>query len=108
MQLERSLPLPLTFNDHMGAAQVAQLPTALEIEDAEPVTGYRAGDVAYWAPEQSIVIFLTDGPDLAAEGLVLMGHVSVGLDDLAGCARNCAVRLVKAAAAQRVDEQHGG
>ena len=96
IQLERSLPVAVSFDDRMGAAQVARLPTALDVENAESTRGYRAGDVAYWAPEGSIVVFLSDSPDVSSEGLVLVGHVSTGMDDLAGCSRNCAVRLIEA------------
>lgn len=97
-QLDRSLPVALSFDDRMGTAQVALLPTAIDIENAEPIIGYRAGDVAYLASEQSIIVFLSDGIDVPSEGLVLLGHVTSGMEDLADCSRNCAVRLVGAGA----------
>jgi len=106
MQLEQRLPVDLSFDDRMGAAQIAHLPTPLEIEDPEPISGYLAGDVAYWVPEQSIIVFLTDGPEVPAGSLVLVGHVTAGLNDLADCSRNCAVRLVGAGAPE--DDQGVG
>ena len=63
--------------------------------------------MAYWAPEQSIVVFLSDGPDVPGDGLVLVGHVSTGMDDLAGCSQDCAVRLVDAAGG-RIGPENAG
>lgn len=96
VQLEHRLPLSMTFDDRMGVAQVAKLPNPLEVESVESPTEYRAGDMAYWVAEQSIVVFLSDGHDLAADGLVLVGHVTVGLAELAGCTHDCRVSLVDA------------
>lgn len=93
LQLEQDLPLGLVFNDHMGVALVAELPSALDTENAGTVDGYRAGDVAYWAPEHSIIVFLSDGTEVPREGLVMVGHVAVGLNRLADCVQNCPVRL---------------
>ena len=96
VNLEHRLPVSVSFDDRMGVAQVAELPSPLELEAVEPPTEFRAGDAAYWAAEQSIVVFLSDGHDLADDGLVLVGHVTVGLAELAGCTHDCRVRLVGA------------
>lgn len=96
VQLEHRLPLSMSFDDRMGVAQVAELPSPLELEAVEPPTEFRAGDAAYWAAEQSIVVFLSDGHDPAADGLVLVGHVTAGLAELADCTHDCRVRLVDA------------
>lgn len=96
-QIAHSLPLDLRFDDRMGSAQVAHLPVPLETGIPEPVAGYRAGDVAYWVPEQSIIVFLSDGHAVPADGLVRVGHISAGMNDLADCAQSCEVRLVDAA-----------
>lgn len=87
------LPRSLLFHDHLGTAQVAYLSEPLETAGVDPVSDYRAGDVVYWATGQSIVVFLTDGAGVPTDGLSLIGHISAGLDDLAGCSRNCPVLL---------------
>jgi hypothetical protein len=106
-QLASHLPRTLTFDDRMGTAVFAELPTALASEDADATSGYRAGDVAYVAADQSIVVFLTDGIALPDHGLVMVGHVTSGLDDVAGCVRDCAIELVVSPAAVDVDEARG-
>lgn len=92
-QLGEQLPMPLVFEDRMGGAQIARLPTGIVPDRTARPASYKAGDVAYWAPEQSIVVFLSGGTGVPADGLVLLGHITDGLDDLYGCGRNCAVVL---------------
>ena len=92
-QLAAQLPLSVTFHDRMGTAVFAQLPTPLATNGADPVHQYRAGDVAYVTAEQSIVVFLTDGSAVPDHGLILLGHLKRGLDDLADCRRDCPVEL---------------
>lgn len=93
VQLAERLPATLLFDDRMGTAQVADVNGPEGVDGGEPMTEHRAGDVAYWATEQRVVIFLTDGGAVGADGLTLIGHVTAGLDHLIGCARDCAVDL---------------
>lgn len=90
-QLAQRLPRSILFTDAMGTAHVARLREPLDFRGGAPISGYRAGDVAYWAAEQSIIVFASDGAGVPEDGLVLIGHVSAGLDDLAGCNRDCLV-----------------
>jgi hypothetical protein len=83
----------LLFDDTMGTAQIARLSQPAEIRGVDVVDGYRAGDVAYWAAESTVVIFTADGSALPRGGLTLIGSVTDGLDELRGCARDCPVRL---------------
>lgn len=92
-QLAEQSPRSLLFNDRMGTAQVAYLSEPLTTAAVNTPSVYRAGDVAYWALEKSIVVFLAGGTDVPTGDLALIGRISVGLDDLAGCARNCPVLL---------------
>jgi hypothetical protein len=93
-QIAALLPITVTFHDRMGSAAFAQLPTPLPADHATPMHEYRAGDVAYVSAEQSIVVFLTDGTAVPDHGLAFLGHLATGLDELAGCVRDCAVELV--------------
>ncbi len=93
-QIAARLPVTVTFHDRMGTAAFAQLPTPLSFDRATPMNDYRAGDAAYVAAERSIVVFLADGTAVPDHGLILLGHLSTGLDELVDCARDCAVELV--------------
>ncbi|MGW9185333.1 cyclophilin-like fold protein [Agromyces sp. NPDC055661] len=92
-QLEERLPVDLELDDRMGTAQVAKLAAALDTAGAVPVDDYRAGDVAYSAAEQSLVVFLVDGIAEPSDGLVDVGRVMSGMDGLSSCARACTLRL---------------
>lgn len=92
-QIAALLPLTVSFHDRMGTAAFAQLPTHLPTDHATTMHEYRAGDVAYLTAEQSIVVFLTDGTAVPNHGLAFLGHLATGLDELAGCVRDCAVEL---------------
>jgi hypothetical protein len=94
VQIAARLPITVAFHDRMGTAVLAQLPAPLTTDRDTPMNRYRAGDVAYITAEQSIVVFLTDGTAVPEGGLTLLGHLTNGLDDLAGCVRDCAVELV--------------
>ena len=92
-EFERQLPGTLMFADRMGAALVALLPTPLKVDGAGAMIQYRAGDVAYWADEQSLFVFRNDGESVPGAGLVLVGHVTGGTVALAHCTQNCALRV---------------
>lgn len=89
VELSRSLPSTMSFDNRMGTAQVARLAAPLSTRGAATAPSYRAGDVAYWAAEQSIVIFLHDGSGVPTSGLVLIGHTSGDLSRIGDCTRQC-------------------
>jgi hypothetical protein len=95
-QLSSQLPLTVTFNTRMGAAQFARLSEPLAINDAAVMDDYRSGDVAYFAEENSLVVFLSDGSAVPDTGLVLIGHIATDLGDLASCATDCAAEIMDA------------
>ena len=92
-QLALQLPAAVTFSDRMGTAVIGRLPAPSSVRGAVRVEAYRAGDVAYVASEQSVVVFLTDGSAVPDGALILLGHVTSGMDDLARCVRDCAVEV---------------
>jgi hypothetical protein len=87
------LPTAVSFSDRMGTAQVAPLTTPLDGADSAAETEFRAGDVAYWAPDHALVVFLSDNSSAQAGDLFLLGHITSELEDLAGCVRDCRVQL---------------
>lgn len=87
------LPLTLTFHDRMGTAVFADLSRPIDTTRAPSMDEYRAGDVAYVAAEQRIVVFLTNGSAVPDHGLTLLGRLERGLDELIGCREDCLVEL---------------
>lgn len=92
--LVKHLPDSLTFSDRMGTAQVARLPSAVQVPAGPPVVAYRTGDVVYWPAENSLIIFTTDGAGVAEGDLVQVGSVTEGLSGLSGCVRQCRVAIL--------------
>ena len=77
----------------MGTAVFAQLATPLAVDAADPMSEYRAGDIAYFAAERSLVVFLSGGAAVPDPGLTLVGHLAAGLDQLADCPHGCTIAL---------------
>lgn len=92
-QIAAQLPLTVTFHDRMGTAVFAQLATPLAVDAADPMSEYRAGDIAYFAAERSLVVFLSGGAAVPDPGLTLVGHLAAGLDQLADCPHGCTIAL---------------
>jgi hypothetical protein len=88
VQLAERSAEELVFDASMGTAHVANV--TLDVDFSPTVDSFQAGDVAYWALGEKVVIFLTDGSAVPPEGLVLLGQVTDGLDHLTGCASDCA------------------
>ncbi|WP_286310805.1 cyclophilin-like fold protein [Agromyces mangrovi Wang et al. 2018] len=84
------------FRPRFGQAVVARLPQPLAVASAAPIDEYRAGDVAYRVHDQSLYVFSADGTNVPDDGLVLVASVASGLDELAGCAPTCSIRLAPA------------
>lgn len=87
-----ALPDVLSFSDRMGTAVIAPLAEPFDATDAATPAEYDAGDVVYWEPLQSIVVFLHDG-QVAPTGTFLVGRIDEGLGELASCLRDCPVVL---------------
>jgi hypothetical protein len=90
--LASDLPDVLSFSDRMGTAVIAPLDEPLDATDAATPAEYSAGDVVYWEPLQSVVVFLHDG-QAAPTGTYLIGRVGADLGELASCLRDCPVVL---------------
>lgn len=78
--LRSMLPLTLTFRDYNGAEKIAYPPRAPDTADAPAGHDPAAGDVTLYAPWGNIAIFYHDSP--YASGLVPLGHVTSGLENL--------------------------
>ncbi|WIB69376.1 cyclophilin-like fold protein [Curtobacterium sp. MCBD17_026] len=58
--LAAQLPATLTFSDHGGQEQIARLPAPLDTTGAPSTSDAPVGTIAYYVPDQSIVLYYTD------------------------------------------------
>lgn len=93
-QLSDLLPIHVSFSDSMGTAVMADLPENVDIDMSRSVAEYATGDVLYWPSENRLVVPISDGAALPDGGLILIGHISSGLNFLIDCTNVCSTRLV--------------
>ncbi|MFE9813011.1 cyclophilin-like fold protein [Streptomyces sp. NPDC005227] len=74
------LPLELTLRDLASSEKISDLPKRLSTAQAPEGTTAKAGDLTSYAPWGNLAIFHHDAPH--AQGLVSLGHLDSGLDDL--------------------------
>ncbi|WP_434770672.1 cyclophilin-like fold protein [Curtobacterium flaccumfaciens] len=72
--LAAQLPATLTFGDYGGQEQIARLPAPLDTTGAPSTSDAPAGTIAYYAPDQSIVLYYTDVGSFS--GIVPIGTVN--------------------------------
>jgi hypothetical protein len=79
-----TLPVSVEMEDRFGQAKTGQLPDELPDDDAAGLLDPSAGHLAYWPPDDTLVVVTTDlGPSIPEPGLVVLGVVDTGLDALA-------------------------
>lgn len=71
--LAARLPATLTFADYGGQEQIARLPAPLDTTGAPSTSDAPAGTIAYYVPDQSIVLYYTDVDSFP--GIVPIGTV---------------------------------
>ena len=76
------LPIILTLTDFASTEKISDLPKKLSTSGAPDGTAARAGDLAYYAPWGNLAIFYRDSR--YATGLVKLGSLESGLEELAG------------------------
>ena len=79
-----ALPITVEAENWFGQAVIGRLPEGLPVENADRLVDPAAGHIYYWPPDGRIVVVTTDlGPSIPAPGLVELGVVDNGLDELA-------------------------
>jgi hypothetical protein len=76
------LPLTLPLTDYAGTEKTSDLPAQLSTSDAPAGTDPQIGDITYYAPWGNLAIFYNDFG--YSQGLVKLGHIDSGIDELAG------------------------
>jgi hypothetical protein len=78
------MPLRLDLHDPMGRAMSGQVPRPINAAGADRVFDPSVGEIYYWPPSSDIGIVDTDlDQSLSPPGLVRLGAVSSGLDEIA-------------------------
>ncbi|MET8179813.1 cyclophilin-like fold protein [Streptomyces sp. NPDC005336] len=85
------LPLELALRDFASSEKISDLPKKLSTDQAPEGTTATAGDLTYYAPWGNLAIFYHDAP--YAPGLVSLGRLDSGLDDLARNSNPFTVRV---------------
>lgn len=88
------LPLNLDLRDPMGQAKSGPLPRPLDVSGIEPVFDPAVGQIYYSAPSSTFAIFYTDlGQSIPDPGLVRLGTVEAGTDQIADAGNRFTVRI---------------
>jgi hypothetical protein len=88
------LPLQLNLRDPMGQAKSSQLPRRIDVSGVELVFDPSVGEIYYWPPSGDIGIFYDDlGQSVPPPGMVRLGVVDSGLDEIASAGNRFTVRI---------------
>lgn len=87
------LPLTLTFEDYAGTEKISNLPKRLSDEDAPSGCKPSVGDFTYYSPWGNLAIFYRDFG--FANGLIKLGTIESGIEELAGIQGNFAMTIGK-------------
>jgi hypothetical protein len=92
------LPLTVKLTDRMGQAKSGRLPHSLDLTGAHRRSHSTVGEIIYWSPSDTVAIVYDGlGPTLPDPGVVRLGVVGTGLDDLADAGNRITVRIDRAA-----------
>ena len=75
-------PLTLPMMDLYGREMCYRFPDALPAREAQR-SGYEVGDIAYWVPGHSLVIFYRQNGEII-DDLQRVGHIASGVDVFSG------------------------
>jgi hypothetical protein len=88
------LPLDLDLRDPMGQAKSGPLPRPLDVSGTEPVFDPAVNQIYYSAPSSTFAIFYTDlGQSIPDPGLIRLGTVEAGPDQIADAGNHFTVRI---------------
>jgi hypothetical protein len=92
------LPLTVKLTDRMGQAKSGRLPHSLDLTGAHRRSHSTVGEIIYWSPSDTVAIVYDGlGPTLPDPGVVRLGVVGIGLDDIADAGNRITIRIDRAA-----------
>ncbi|RHP30980.1 cyclophilin-like fold protein [Lachnotalea sp. AF33-28] len=89
------LPLEVTFEDYNSVEKIAYLPEGQQLPSADELEGYdpSPGDLCLYAPWGNLSLFYQDFN--YSNGLISLGRLEAGIEDIAAQAENFTVTLEK-------------
>jgi hypothetical protein len=97
-ELAAMLPLRLTLSDAWRQAKTARLPQPVGVEGTEPTLRPVPGGIYYWPDTATFAVYYDDlGQSVPPPGLIRLGTVDAGLDDIAGAGRQVTVHIDRVA-----------
>ncbi|WP_433369723.1 cyclophilin-like fold protein [Actinoplanes sp. CA-142083] len=101
-QFAAMLPATVDLRDVWAQAKSGRLPRSITIEGSTPVHDPVPGDIYFWPTTDVLAIYYADlGQAVPDPGLVRLGALDTGLDDLGNSGRRAAVRIELADPARR-------
>jgi hypothetical protein len=98
-QFASMLPATVNLRDVWGQAKSGRLPGVLAAAGGAPIHDPVPGDIYFWPTSDVLAIYYDDlGQAVPAPGLIRLGTLSSGLDELADAGRQLTVRIDLAAA----------
>lgn len=94
------LPLTLHLSDPMGQAKSGPLPRSrsLDVTGADREFRTTVGELVFWSPGSTVAVVYDDlGQRVPEPGLVRLGVIDTGLDDIAAAGNGFTVRIDLAA-----------
>ncbi|MET0422433.1 MAG: cyclophilin-like fold protein [Actinoplanes sp.] len=93
-QLAAMLPATVDLKDVWGQAKSGRLPSTLTAGGSTPIHDPRPGDIYFWPTSEVLAIYYDDlGQTVPDPGLIHLGALTTGLDDLAATGRRTTVRI---------------
>ena len=88
------LPLTLELSDAWGQAKSGQLPRPVPVEGAARTMKPTPGGIYYWPDDGVLAVYYDDlGQSVPPPGLIRLGDIDTGVDELAGAGRKVTVRI---------------
>jgi hypothetical protein len=93
-ELAAMLPLRLTLSDAWGQAKSGPLPYPVRADGAGRTLRPVRGGIYYWPETAALAVYYDDlGQSVPPPGLIRLGAVDAGLDEIAGAGRQVTVQI---------------
>jgi hypothetical protein len=96
-ELVAELPLAVEFRDAWGQAKAGRLPHAVPVDGAARTLKPTVGGIYYWPDTAALAVYYDDlGQSVPPPGLIHVGTIDTGIDDIADAGRQVTVLIDRA------------
>jgi hypothetical protein len=97
-QLAAILPVRLTLRDAWRQAKSGRLPHPIQVQGTEPTRRPVPGGIYYWPDTAALAVYYDDlGQSVPPPGLIRLGAVDTGLDEISAAGRQVSVHIDRVA-----------